>query len=151
MFVCRFVRPPLIILSVDGFRASYVKRGKALIPNISKLSKTTVDLEIFINMWSTHCVISGFLNCLFSCGLVFRNVWNSCSVYETCLSLQNFSQPLLTGYSKAQAHCCQLTCVQVLHLQLSVSSLSWCCSNLYTLVFSSEADMAALNEVTVQY
>lgn len=39
--VCgRFVRPPLIMLSVDGFRASYVKRGSAVIPNIEKLSKT---------------------------------------------------------------------------------------------------------------
>uniref|UniRef100_A0A3B4YGQ3 Ectonucleotide pyrophosphatase/phosphodiesterase 2 n=1 Tax=Seriola lalandi dorsalis TaxID=1841481 RepID=A0A3B4YGQ3_SERLL len=32
-----FVRPPLIILSVDGFRASYVKRGSTVIPNINKL------------------------------------------------------------------------------------------------------------------
>ncbi|XP_061571611.1 ectonucleotide pyrophosphatase/phosphodiesterase family member 2-like [Cololabis saira] len=32
-----FVRPPLIILSVDGFRASYVKRGKNIMPNIEKL------------------------------------------------------------------------------------------------------------------
>ncbi|XP_035984802.1 ectonucleotide pyrophosphatase/phosphodiesterase family member 2 isoform X1 [Fundulus heteroclitus] len=32
-----FVRPPLIILSVDGFRASYVKRGNTVIPNIEKL------------------------------------------------------------------------------------------------------------------
>uniref|UniRef100_A0A669DKF6 Ectonucleotide pyrophosphatase/phosphodiesterase 2 n=1 Tax=Oreochromis niloticus TaxID=8128 RepID=A0A669DKF6_ORENI len=32
-----FVRPPLIILSVDGFRASYVKRGNTVIPHIEKL------------------------------------------------------------------------------------------------------------------
>uniref|UniRef100_A0A8C4GXL9 SMB domain-containing protein n=1 Tax=Dicentrarchus labrax TaxID=13489 RepID=A0A8C4GXL9_DICLA len=32
-----FVRPPLIMLSVDGFRASYVKRGHTVIPNIEKL------------------------------------------------------------------------------------------------------------------
>ncbi|MEQ2308317.1 Ectonucleotide pyrophosphatase/phosphodiesterase member 2, partial [Ameca splendens] len=32
-----FVRPPLIILSVDGFRASYMKRGNTVIPNIEKL------------------------------------------------------------------------------------------------------------------
>ncbi|XP_047217096.1 ectonucleotide pyrophosphatase/phosphodiesterase family member 2 isoform X3 [Girardinichthys multiradiatus] len=32
-----FVRPPLIILSVDGFRASYMKRGNTIIPNIEKL------------------------------------------------------------------------------------------------------------------
>lgn len=37
----RFARPPLIILSVDGFRASYVKRGNAVIPNIEKLSKAS--------------------------------------------------------------------------------------------------------------
>lgn len=34
---CRFVRPPLILLSVDGFRASYMKRGHTVIPNIDKL------------------------------------------------------------------------------------------------------------------
>uniref|UniRef100_A0AAX7SC93 SMB domain-containing protein n=1 Tax=Astatotilapia calliptera TaxID=8154 RepID=A0AAX7SC93_ASTCA len=32
-----FVRPPLIILSMDGFRASYVKRGNTVIPHIEKL------------------------------------------------------------------------------------------------------------------
>uniref|UniRef100_A0AAR2K0F0 SMB domain-containing protein n=1 Tax=Pygocentrus nattereri TaxID=42514 RepID=A0AAR2K0F0_PYGNA len=32
-----FVRPPLIMLSIDGFRASYVKRGNTVIPNIEKL------------------------------------------------------------------------------------------------------------------
>uniref|UniRef100_A0A4W4DY61 SMB domain-containing protein n=1 Tax=Electrophorus electricus TaxID=8005 RepID=A0A4W4DY61_ELEEL len=32
-----FVRPPLIILSLDGFRASYLKKGKSVIPNIHKL------------------------------------------------------------------------------------------------------------------
>ncbi|ROK64913.1 Ectonucleotide pyrophosphatase/phosphodiesterase family member 2, partial [Anabarilius grahami] len=33
-----FVRPPLIILSLDGFRASYMKKGKSVLPNIHKLS-----------------------------------------------------------------------------------------------------------------
>lgn len=39
-YVCllSFVRPPLIMLSVDGFRASYLKKGKSVIPNIDKLS-----------------------------------------------------------------------------------------------------------------
>ncbi|XP_032414781.1 ectonucleotide pyrophosphatase/phosphodiesterase family member 2-like [Xiphophorus hellerii] len=32
-----FARPPLIVLSLDGFRASYVKRGNSIIPNILKL------------------------------------------------------------------------------------------------------------------
>ncbi|CAB1321190.1 unnamed protein product [Coregonus sp. 'balchen'] len=32
-----FVRPPLIMVSVDGFRASYMKRGSTVIPNIEKL------------------------------------------------------------------------------------------------------------------
>ncbi|KAG5264924.1 hypothetical protein AALO_G00259510 [Alosa alosa] len=32
-----FIRPPLIIMSLDGFRASYLKKGKAIIPNIEKL------------------------------------------------------------------------------------------------------------------
>ncbi|CAL8355947.1 unnamed protein product [Arctogadus glacialis] len=32
-----FVRPPLIMLSVDGFRASYMKRGGSVMPNIEKL------------------------------------------------------------------------------------------------------------------
>uniref|UniRef100_A0A8C5PCB6 Ectonucleotide pyrophosphatase/phosphodiesterase 2 n=1 Tax=Leptobrachium leishanense TaxID=445787 RepID=A0A8C5PCB6_9ANUR len=32
-----FVRPPLIIFSVDGFRASYMKEGSKTLPNIDKL------------------------------------------------------------------------------------------------------------------
>ncbi|TRY83309.1 hypothetical protein DNTS_006036 [Danionella cerebrum] len=32
-----FVRAPVILLSVDGFRASYMKRGSTVIPNIEKL------------------------------------------------------------------------------------------------------------------
>uniref|UniRef100_A0A286XRP7 Ectonucleotide pyrophosphatase/phosphodiesterase 2 n=1 Tax=Cavia porcellus TaxID=10141 RepID=A0A286XRP7_CAVPO len=32
-----FVRPPLIIFSVDGFRASYMKKSTKLMPNIEKL------------------------------------------------------------------------------------------------------------------
>lgn len=49
-FVClsSFVRPPLIMLSVDGFRASYVKRGNTVIPNIEKLSKTVWDFERYL-------------------------------------------------------------------------------------------------------
>ncbi|KAF3834349.1 hypothetical protein F7725_025553 [Dissostichus mawsoni] len=33
-----FIRPPLIMLSVDGFRASYLKKGNSVTPNIHKLS-----------------------------------------------------------------------------------------------------------------
>ncbi|KAG2464970.1 ectonucleotide pyrophosphatase/phosphodiesterase family member 2 [Polypterus senegalus] len=32
-----FVRPPLMIISVDGFRATYMKKGSSVIPNIDKL------------------------------------------------------------------------------------------------------------------
>ncbi|XP_077207715.1 autotaxin isoform X2 [Paroedura picta] len=32
-----FLRPPLIIFSVDGFRASYMKKGDKVMPNIEKL------------------------------------------------------------------------------------------------------------------
>ncbi|XP_060051667.1 ectonucleotide pyrophosphatase/phosphodiesterase family member 2 isoform X3 [Erinaceus europaeus] len=32
-----FTRPPLIIFSVDGFRASYMKKGSKVMPNIEKL------------------------------------------------------------------------------------------------------------------
>ncbi|KAM4705715.1 autotaxin isoform 2-T2 [Rhinophrynus dorsalis] len=32
-----FVRPPLIIFSVDGFRASYMKKSSKIMPNIDKL------------------------------------------------------------------------------------------------------------------
>ncbi|XP_064203911.1 ectonucleotide pyrophosphatase/phosphodiesterase family member 2-like [Anguilla rostrata] len=32
-----FIRPPLIMLSVDGFRASYMKKGNTVIPNFEKL------------------------------------------------------------------------------------------------------------------
>uniref|UniRef100_A0A672YUF7 SMB domain-containing protein n=1 Tax=Sphaeramia orbicularis TaxID=375764 RepID=A0A672YUF7_9TELE len=33
-----FIRPPLIMLSVDGFRASYLKKSKSVIPTLQKLS-----------------------------------------------------------------------------------------------------------------
>ncbi|CAM4641073.1 unnamed protein product [Leuciscus chuanchicus] len=33
-----FVRPPLIIISLDGFRSSYMKKGKSVLPNIHKLT-----------------------------------------------------------------------------------------------------------------
>ncbi|KAA8591253.1 hypothetical protein FQN60_002196 [Etheostoma spectabile] len=42
-----FIRPPLIMLSVDGFRASYLKKGNSVTPNIHKLiypSKTFPNL-----------------------------------------------------------------------------------------------------------
>lgn len=39
VFAFSFVRPPLIIFSVDGFRASYMKKGNKVMPNIEKLSK----------------------------------------------------------------------------------------------------------------
>lgn len=42
---CRFTRPPLIILSVDGFRASYVKRGSTVMPHIEKLRKAPAGYE----------------------------------------------------------------------------------------------------------
>uniref|UniRef100_A0A672YWX0 SMB domain-containing protein n=1 Tax=Sphaeramia orbicularis TaxID=375764 RepID=A0A672YWX0_9TELE len=32
-----FIRPPLIMLSVDGFRASYLKKSKSVIPTLQKL------------------------------------------------------------------------------------------------------------------
>uniref|UniRef100_A0AAY4BY06 SMB domain-containing protein n=1 Tax=Denticeps clupeoides TaxID=299321 RepID=A0AAY4BY06_9TELE len=32
-----FIRPPLIMLSLDGFRASYLKKGRGIIPNMEKL------------------------------------------------------------------------------------------------------------------
>lgn len=42
-----FVRPPLIMLSVDGFRASYLKKGQSIIPNIHKLSTSSCVLSLF--------------------------------------------------------------------------------------------------------
>uniref|UniRef100_A0A3Q0RT59 Ectonucleotide pyrophosphatase/phosphodiesterase 2 n=1 Tax=Amphilophus citrinellus TaxID=61819 RepID=A0A3Q0RT59_AMPCI len=32
-----FIRPPLIMLSLDGFRVSYLKKGQSVIPNLHKL------------------------------------------------------------------------------------------------------------------
>lgn len=36
---------------------------------------------------------------------LYRNMWNPCSIHETCLPYQNIPQPLHAGYSKAQEHC----------------------------------------------
>lgn len=48
-----FIRPPLIMLSVDGFRASYLKKGKSVIPNIHKLSasSTSFCIIVFFETW----------------------------------------------------------------------------------------------------
>lgn len=46
VFVLSFVRPPLIIFSVDGFRASYMKKGNKVMPNIEKLSEYLYFLSI---------------------------------------------------------------------------------------------------------
>lgn len=45
-FTFSFVRPPLIIFSVDGFRASYMKKGNKVMPNIEKLSEYICFLTI---------------------------------------------------------------------------------------------------------
>lgn len=45
-FAFSFVRPPLIIFSVDGFRASYMKKGSKVMPNIEKLSEYICFLAI---------------------------------------------------------------------------------------------------------
>ncbi|TKS89197.1 Ectonucleotide pyrophosphatase/phosphodiesterase family member 2 [Collichthys lucidus] len=49
-----FIRPPLIMLSVDGFRASYLKKGKSVIPNMHKLSASYIlflsDAEVLIGV-----------------------------------------------------------------------------------------------------
>lgn len=47
MLLClSFIRPPLIMLSVDGFRASYLKKGKAVTPNIHKLGEGSVHFVL---------------------------------------------------------------------------------------------------------
>lgn len=127
---CRFVRPPLIILSVDGFRASYVKRGNAVIPNINKLSKAIVWIQrSFIIMRCRQQVLSGLLCCV----LIFRNMWNSCSIHEACVSLQDLPQPLLTGYSKLSLAQCQ-------YARLTI---------VFSANLTAEAFVTHLNEVTV--
>lgn len=40
-----FVRPPLIMLSVDGFRVSYLKKGVSVMPNIQKLSRSPQNVN----------------------------------------------------------------------------------------------------------
>uniref|UniRef100_A0A8C5SV59 SMB domain-containing protein n=1 Tax=Laticauda laticaudata TaxID=8630 RepID=A0A8C5SV59_LATLA len=44
-----FLHPPLIIFSVDGFRASYMKKGEKVMRNIEKLSKWAC-LNIYLRM-----------------------------------------------------------------------------------------------------
>ncbi|XP_077567963.1 autotaxin-like isoform X1 [Stigmatopora nigra] len=48
-----FVRPPLIILSVDGFRASYMKRGNTVIPNIEKIRRCGTHAPFMRPMYPT--------------------------------------------------------------------------------------------------
>lgn len=46
MFSCRFDLPPLILFSMDGFRAEYLQTWASLLPNIEKLSKLLFSLEV---------------------------------------------------------------------------------------------------------
>ncbi|XP_061676078.1 ectonucleotide pyrophosphatase/phosphodiesterase family member 2 isoform X7 [Syngnathoides biaculeatus] len=48
-----FVRSPLIILSLDGFRASYMKRGNTVIPNIEKLRSCGTHAPFMRPMYPT--------------------------------------------------------------------------------------------------
>jgi len=52
-----FVRPPLIIFSVDGFRASYMKKGNKVMPHIEKLSKS-FSCYILIRIHDLHSMRS---------------------------------------------------------------------------------------------
>lgn len=47
IFSCRFDLPPLILFSMDGFRAEYLQTWSSLLPNIEKLSKLPGVLCIF--------------------------------------------------------------------------------------------------------
>ena len=66
MWYClRFVRPPLIIFSVDGFRASYMKKGSKVMPNIEKLSKSLpyCVLSSVIHGLQSECSTGGWEIC----------------------------------------------------------------------------------------
>ena len=66
MWYClRFVRPPLIIFSVDGFRASYMKKGSKVMPNIEKLSKSLpyCVLSSVIHGLRSECSAGGWEIC----------------------------------------------------------------------------------------
>lgn len=58
-----FIRPPLIMVSVDGFRASYLKKGKSVIPNINKLSTSasvvTRDCATSLKHVHSYAVVIG--------------------------------------------------------------------------------------------
>lgn len=57
LYFCRFDLPPLILFSMDGFRAEYLQTWSSLLPNIEKLSKlssvmTTEQLETVSRFFS---------------------------------------------------------------------------------------------------
>lgn len=68
-FCLRFVRPPLIIFSVDGFRASYMKKGSKVMPNIEKLSKSFSYGVLICNPWTAQSPLSYGLWDPCTCGL----------------------------------------------------------------------------------
>lgn len=47
VFSCRFTLPPLILFSMDGFRAEYLETWSSLLPNIEKFSKLPRVLWLF--------------------------------------------------------------------------------------------------------
>lgn len=111
MCVCRFVRPPLIMLSVDGFRASYVKRGNTVIPNIEKLSKAWTGLwerfGLAVRFWRSFLgqredyvdvVISGAMSTRQPISDLILFVGVSVLIWESplfCFCLQEHVEPML--------------------------------------------------------
>lgn len=78
-----FSKPPLILVSLDGFRAEYLKDHNSHLPVINKLRKLATQLVVCLaglrRDWGTLCCRKG---------------WNHNSTPEACLSYKDLPQPL---------------------------------------------------------
>lgn len=108
-----FIRPPLIMVSVDGFRASYLKKGKSVIPNINKLS-TSASVVIWNRASLKH--VNSSAVAIGTCGTsapymrpvypskTFPNLYTLATVRPLCpvlpLHPQHTPEPLLCCVSR---------------------------------------------------
>ncbi|CAF88235.1 unnamed protein product, partial [Tetraodon nigroviridis] len=86
-----FVRPPLIMVSVDGFRASYLKKGPSVIPNIHKLRTSAARVHVRVHAPAPPSSLTGLCCCR-------RNLWDVSAVHAPRLPVQDLPQLVHAGH-----------------------------------------------------
>lgn len=90
-FPSRFSKSPLILVSLDGFRAEYLKVHSSHLPVVNKLRKSAPESAPPPFSWSFVWTDGGVTD---EHSLCCRKGWNHDSTSEARLSHQDFPQPL---------------------------------------------------------